>query len=118
MTLVRVKLADIQTIAATAGSIYANSAGEKAFISGLTVHNTDTVNQTVQVYNVPDSGGALGTAALTNRIWIKVLVPDETAIFEAPSDGIVLSDTNDALFAVTTTASKVTLMLHGRKDVP
>ena len=117
MAITRGRLADITTLPSTVGSIYANPSSTKTFISGITIHNGNTTSETVQVYNVPDSGGSLGTAALTNRIWRKVLAADETAILEVPSDGIVLSDTNDAIFAVTTTSSKVTVMVHGTKDV-
>lgn len=117
MAITRGRLADIQTIPSTAGSLYSNPASTKTFISGITVHNTNTTAETVQFYCVPDSAGSVGTAALTNRFWRVVLAADETAVYEAPSDGIVLSDVNDSVQAVTTTASKVTVLLHGVKDV-
>lgn len=116
MAIVRGKLAEIQTIPSTVGSIYANPASTKTFISGFTVHNTNTTSETVEIHCVPDSTGSLGTAALTNRIWKETLAADETAVFSAPPDGIPLEDENDSIQAKTTTASKVTIILHGVKE--
>jgi hypothetical protein len=117
MAITRGRLADIQYVASSAGSIYANPASTKTFIAGFTLFNGNTTTETVKLYNVPDSGGSLGTASTANQFLEIVLAAYETFIFEAPSDGIVLTDTNDSIQAVTTTASKVTVMIHGTKDV-
>jgi hypothetical protein len=117
MAITRGKLADIQYVASSAGSIYANPGSTLTFISGFTLFNGNTTAETVKLYNVPDSGGSLGTAGVSNQFLEISLASLETFVFEAPSDGIVLSDTNDSIQAVTTTASKVTVMVHGTKDV-
>ena len=117
MTITRGKLADIQTLPSTVGSIYANPASTKTFIAGFTLFNSNTTAETVKLYCVPDSAGSLGTAGVTNQFLEISLASLETFVFEAPSDGIVLSDTNDSIQAVTTTASKVTIQVHGTKDV-
>ena len=117
MAISRGKLADIQYIASSAGSIYANAAATKTFVSGLTLFNGNTTAETVKLYYVPDSGGSLGTAGVSNQFLEISLAALETFVFEAPSDGIVLTDTNDSIQAVTTTASKVTVIIHGTKDV-
>jgi hypothetical protein len=117
MAISRGKLADIQYVASSAGSIYANPASTKTFVSGLTLFNSNTTAETVKLYNVPDSTGSLGTAALANQFLEISLAALETFVLEFPSDGIVLTDTNDSIQAVTTTASKVTVMIHGTKDV-
>ncbi len=117
MAITRGKLADIQYVASTAGSIYSNPSSTKTFISGITLFNGNTSSETVKIYYVPDSGGSLGTAGASNQFLEIVLTPGETFIYEAPSDGIVLSDTNDSIQAITTTASKVTVQLHGVKDI-
>jgi hypothetical protein len=54
---------------------------------------------------------------VTNQFLEVSLASLETFVFEVPDDGIVLSDTNDSIQAVTTTASKVTIQIHGVKDV-
>lgn len=115
MTMQRGKLADIQTIATTAGSIYANPASTKTYIKTIIIHNTNTTAETVQVFNVPDSSGSLGTAVTTNRFINVSLAANDTLEF-SPDYPIVLTDTNDSIQASTTTASKVTVMLHGDKD--
>ena len=117
MAITRGRLADITTLPSTVGSIYANPSSTKTFIAGFTLFNSNSTDETVKLYNVPDSGGSLGTAAVTNQFLEISLATLETFVYEAPSDGIVLSDTNDAIFAVTNTASKVTVMVHGTKDV-
>jgi hypothetical protein len=117
MAISRGKLADIQYVASSAGSIYTNAAATKTFIAGFTLFNGNTTAETVKLYYVPDSGGSLGTASVSNQFLEISMASLETFVFEAPSDGIVLTDTNDSIQAVTTTASKVTVMIHGTKDV-
>lgn len=116
MAITRGRLADIQTVPSTAGSLYSNPASTKTFIKGVTLFNSNTTAETVKLYVVPDSGGSVGTAAVTNQVLEVSLASLETFIFEFPDDGAVLQDTNDSLQGVTTTASKVTVMVHGVKD--
>lgn len=116
MAIIRGKLADIQSLPATAGSIYSNPASTKTFISGFTLFNSNTTAETVKLYNVPDSSGSVGTAAAANQFAEVVLAAKEMFIYEAPSDGIVLQDTNDSVQAVSTSASVVTVIIHGVKD--
>lgn len=68
MAIVRGKLAEITTIPATAGVIYANPASTKTYIGGVTLHNTHTSSEFVEVYVVPDSGGSIGAASLANLL--------------------------------------------------
>lgn len=116
-TVTHGKLADIQTLPSTVGSIYANPASTETFIKGFTLFNSNTTSETVKLYVVPDSGGSLGTAALTNQFLEISLSSKETFVFDTPGDGIVLSDTNDSIQGVTTTASKVTVIIHGLTEV-
>lgn len=116
MAIVRGKLADIATIPSTVGSVYANPASTKTFIGGFTLFNSNTTVETVKLYAVPDSSGSLGTAAVANQFLEISLASLETFVFTAPPDGIALSDLNDSIQAVTTTASKVTIQIHGTKD--
>lgn len=115
MALQRAKLADIQYVPAAAGSLYANAASQKTFIRGITLFNGNTTVETVKLYNVPDSAGALGTAGIGNQFVEYLLAAKETLILEWAYP-IELTDTNDSLQGVTTTVSKVTVMLHGDKE--
>lgn len=115
MALQRTKLGDIAYIASSAGSIYANPASTTTVIKGLVLHNTNTTAETVQVYVVPDTAGALGAAGGGNKILNISLPANDTLLVEFPY-ALVLTDTNDSLQAVTTTASKVTAMVLGDQD--
>lgn len=117
MAIIHGKLADIQYVPATAGSVYANPGSTKSFVKGVVLFNGNTTAETVKLYNVPDSGGSLGTASAANQFLELSLAPLETFVFEAPGDGLPLSDTNDSIQAVTNTASKVTIQLSGLKEV-
>lgn len=111
----RAKLADIQYVAASAGSIYANPASTKTFVRGLVLHNTNGSAETVKVYVVPDSSSSLGTAGAGNRVLNISLPANDTLFVEFPYS-VVLTDTNDSIQAETTTASKVTVLVIGDKD--
>lgn len=115
IALQRGKLADIQYIPATVGSIYANPASSKSYIRSIILHNTNSSPETVQLYNVPDSATALGTAADGNKFFEKDLNQNETLFIDLEYP-IVLTDENDSIQAVTTTASKVTVQVLGDKD--
>ncbi len=117
MTLNHAKLADPQQLPNSAGSIYANPAGITTFIRGFVLHNTNTSTETVDLHMVPTSGGSLGSATAANRLARISLAQDETIIFEAPFP-LVLTEENDAIFGVTTTASKVTAILLGDTETP
>ena len=115
MALQRAKLADIQYVGSSAGSLFSNPASTKTFVRGVVLHNTNTTAETVKVYVVPDSGGALGTAGAGNRV-LNILLPANDTLFVEFPYSVVLSDTNDSIQAETTTASKVTALVIGDKD--
>lgn len=105
-------LTGIATVASTAGAILTNSTTTeiKAFI----LHNTNTTPETVKLYNVPNSGGSLGTASENgNRFFKKDLVADEMFVLDVPYP-LTLLAVNDTIQAATTTASKVTVQVLGR----
>jgi hypothetical protein len=112
MALLRSKLGDIQYIASTAGSIYANPASKKTYIKGFLLHNTNTTAETVKLYVVPDSASALGTATGAHLILNISLTANDTLLVEMPYT-LTLTDQNDSVQAVTTTASKVTVLVFG-----
>lgn len=111
-TLQRTKLADIQYVPSTAGSLYANPSSTKTLITGFTLFNGNTTSETVKLYNVPDSAAALGTAGAGNQFLEITLVAKDTLFVEAPF-GMMLVDQNDSIQGSTTTASKVTVQIHG-----
>jgi hypothetical protein len=109
------RLADIQYVPSTVGAVLTNPASTKTFVAGFWLFNTGTTAQRVALYNVPDSGGSVGTAANANFMAEIVLEGKETRIVPAPYP-ITLIDTNDTIQAVTQTASQVTIQLLGDRD--
>ena len=109
------RLTEITTIAAAAASVYANAASTTSYVTLIVLHNTNTADENVELWNVPDSTGSVGTAADANRFWADTLTPGETVFVEIPKIGLVLEDTNDSIQAATDTASKVTIQIFGSK---
>lgn len=103
----------ITTISDSVGAVVTNDSGETTYIRLIVIHNTNTTAETVLLHYVPDNAAAVGTAADANKIWEKSVTADETIYIEFPAQGIVMSDTNDTIQAVTDTASKVTIMAFG-----
>jgi len=110
------KLADIQYLPASVASIYANPASTKTFIAGFILFNNDTVSRVVNLHNVPDSTGALGTAGNGNKFYEINLTAKEMAILEFDYP-IVLTDTNDSIQGNAAVASQVTIQILGDTDL-
>lgn len=115
MALQHTRLTEVAYIASSVASVYANPASTKSHVRGFLVHNTNTTLEAVKIHWVPDSAGSVGTASAGNRIFDIDLQPRESQVFEIPY-GLVLTDTNESIQAVTTTASKVTIAVLGDKD--
>ena len=109
------RLTEITTIATAAASVYANPADTVSYVTHIVLHNTNTTEEDVELWNVPDSAASVGTAADANRFWADTLAANETVFLEIPKIGLVLEDTNDSIQAVTDTASKVTIQIFGSK---
>ena len=110
------RLTEITTVASSAGSVYANPASTTTYVTLIVLHNTNTTAESVELWNVPDNAASLGTAADANKFWADDLAANETVFLEIPKVGLVLEDQNDSIQAATDTASKVTVMIFGRKD--
>lgn len=113
-TLQRAKLGDIAYVASSAGAIYDNPGSTTTLVTGLTLFNGNSTTETVKVYVVPDSASSLGTAGAGNQMLELSLTTKETLFIEFPF-GVTLTDTHDSLQASTTTASMVTVIVHGDK---
>ena len=106
-------LKEIATIADSAASVYTNPAATKSYVRLIIIHNTNSTAEVVQLYNVPDSTGSLGTAGDTNKFYYESMAANATSIIDLGTPGLILEDTNDSIQAVTTTASKVTIQIMG-----
>ena len=118
MALNRVRLADIQEIAAAAAALITNASGDKTWIRGILIHNGNAGAETVKLYNVPDSTGSVGTAADANKFFEEAIPTLENRYIDLPGPGILLTDTNDTIQGVTTTATKTTIQFFGDTETP
>ena len=116
MALALARLTEITTVASSAGSVFANPASTTTYVRLIVLHNTNSTAETVAVWNVPDNAGSAGTAADANRVLYLSLAAADTVLFEFPGPGLVLEDENDTIQAATTTASKVTIQIHGAQE--
>lgn len=116
MALQHTRLQDITTLPSSAGASYTNPASTITYIRQIIIHNSNTTSEQVSLWNVPDSGGSLGTSGDTNRFYRQTLVPNETVFIDFAGPGLILVQQNDAIFGLTTTASKVTITFIGDKD--
>jgi hypothetical protein len=103
----------ITTIATSAGALITCGSSETIYIRTIIIHNGNTTTEVVRLYTVPNSGGSLGTAAVTN-LWLKEeMAAGKTRIIELAVPGIMLTSENDSIQGVTDTASKVTFQAYG-----
>lgn len=114
------RLADIQYVSNTAGSVYSNPASTTTYVKSFILFNGNTSTETVKLYNVPDNAGSVGTAvdagsASGNQFAEISIASKETIMFDLPYP-ITITDQNDSIQAVTTTATRVTIQLLGDKD--
>ena len=115
MALQRTRLANIQYIPSTAGSIYTNSINTKTHIKGFVFFNNNTVTETVKIYNVPDNAGAVGTAGSANQ-FLEIGIPAKDTVFIEIPYVIMLIDENDSIQGSSTNASMVTVQVLGDKE--
>ncbi len=108
-----VRLADSQYVSNSAAAVVTNAASTKTQVKTITLFNSNTTTETVKIYRVPDSAGSVGTAAVANQIYELAITTLQTVMIEVLGLGWILSDTNDTIQMVTTTASKVVVCVDG-----
>lgn len=109
------RLAEIAYVGSSAAAVYTNPAST-SFIRLIILFNGNTTAELVKLYNVPNSGGAAGTASEANQFYEESIGAKETIILDLPVPGLVLTDLNDTIQAETTTGSKVTVQIMGGQE--
>ena len=95
-----VKLMSIAAVATgSAAVVYQNASSTVTFISSIIIANTSGAARTVQIYNVTNNTGSVGTASSSNLMLKLPLAIDETVVWEVPHP-IILDATNDSIQAV------------------
>lgn len=115
MTLQHVNLAYPTQLPSSVGAMYDNGSSVKTYIRGIILHNTNTTTETVELQMVQNSSGSLGTPAASKKFLHVDLATNETLFIEFISP-IILTAQHDAIFGVTTTASKVNFIPLGDKE--
>lgn len=101
-------------ITAAVAAIYTNPGSTSTYIRGIIFHNTDTAVRTITVYEVPNSGGVVGTYAASEEFFKYALQPGETIVFEITAGpGITLTALNDTIQAICDVTNKVTAKFIG-----
>lgn len=109
-------LGNIQYIPSTAGAVFTNPAATTTGIKSIVLFNSNTTAETVKIYNVPNSGGSVGTASGANQFFEQSIPAKATRSFTYDGAPFALKSENDTIQAVTTTANKVTIQLTGGTD--
>jgi hypothetical protein len=115
MPLQRAKLSNIQFISTTASPVYTNPSNTKTYIRGIIIFNSNTISETVRLWNVPASGGLVGIASTGNQFMNTVLQSSQTLFVEIPYV-VTLTDDKDSIQASTTNSSRVTIQILGDKE--
>ena len=110
-----VPFTQILSLSSSLSSVYTNPSSTISQIGSLLIHNLNTVSETVDIHFVPNSGGSPGTPVEGNRIFRFVLAAGDSMEFSQKFPW-TLSLANDAIFAKTSTASKVTMTISGVKN--
>ena len=110
------RLTEITTLDDTVGVIFSNPAGKQSYVRMISLHNANSQNEIVKLYNVPDTAGSVGSAADTNKIFERVFAANESLIIEYPVPGMILADENDTIQGGTDTVSKVTIEITGGQE--
>lgn len=116
MAFTLVKLADIQYIPSTAGNLFVNPDATQTAIKAISLFNGNTTAETVKLYAVPNSSGAVGTAGLANQFFQIDIAPLTPYTYVFDGAPLILDSENDSIQGVTTTGSKVTVLLQGAQD--
>lgn len=107
------ELKEIDTLPASATAMVTNGGAETIYVRLMLLHNTDTGEQTVKFWTVPNGGSPTDA----NKWYDDNMATGETLEFNFGSPGIILPTTGDALYSQATSAGKVTIQIYGGKDI-
>ena len=116
MALIVKRLTEIQYVANSVASIFANPANTVSNIRSIIIYNNNSTTETVVIHNVPDNATAVGTASTANKFLTQSIDAGETVQLTFEGPGIILEDENDSIQMFTTTASQVTVQMFGGQE--
>ena len=117
MALSKTSLSNIVSITgvSTVG-IYTNPVSTKSYIKAFVIHNAGVSSAFCRLYDVPNSGGSVGSASSNNQFFSQYINPGETTFLEYPYP-LTLVNTNDSIRFYNSTANQViNIQILGDKD--
>ena len=114
MGLISKQLGKVAYVTATtvgaAQTLVTNATTLDTVVTAITMHNTDTVANTITICRVAASGGAVDTADINDEIWQQPIAASDTDVFDIPQP---LNSPNDTIQVYTSIASKVNCWADG-----
>ena len=123
----------VQVAAGTTATVYSVGSAKTTYIRSIVIYNnfsgsiSSTFPQTVQIFMVPNSAGAVGVATAGNRIGRVTLTPDDTFFYDLQypltlqNNGDSIQVFNEGTFAWTlsglsTATNPVNVVVLGDKE--
>jgi len=110
------RLTPIQYIPPSASVVFTNPASMTSYVRVILLHNNDSTVETVSLYAVPASGGVAGVASAASCFYTEAMPAGETRIIDIPVPGIMLTNINETIQAITTSANMVTMQMMGGQE--
>lgn len=96
--------------------IYTNPVSTKTYIKGFVIHNAGVSSSFCRLYDVPNSGGSVGSASSNNQFFSQYINAGETTFLEYPYP-LTLSSTNDSIrFYNSISGQVINIQILGDKD--
>jgi hypothetical protein len=117
MALAKTSLSPIVSVTGinTVG-IYTNPTSTKSYIKAFVIHNAGISSAFCRLYDVPNSGGSVGTASSNNQFFSQFINAGETTFLEYPYP-LTLTGTNDGVqFYNATDGQVINIQILGDKD--
>jgi hypothetical protein len=117
MALAKTSLSPIVSITGvTTVGIYTNPVNTKSYIKAFVIHNAGISSSFCRLYDVPNSGGFVGTASSNNQFFSQYINPGETTFLEYPYP-LTLTGTNDGVqFYSETEGQVINIQILGDAD--
>jgi hypothetical protein len=117
MALSKTSLSNIVSISGvTTVGIYTNPAATKTYIKGFVLHNAGVSSSFCRLYQVPPSGGVVGTASSNTQFFSQYINAGETTFIEYPYP-LTIVNTNDTIqFYNATSGQVINIQILGDRD--
>ena len=119
MALAKTSISSIVSVTGvTTVGIYTNPASTKTYIKGFVLHNAGLSSAFCRLYDVPNSGGSVGSASSNNQFFSQYINSGETTFLEYPYP-ITRTGTNDSIRFYNSVAGQViNIQILGDADYP